>query len=284
MRVLSASSGYTLTERNNVAVLEYGTNGWAGMGAEFKIRVPRSTSIIVANSFGGSLKCADVTGDIDLRSMDGKISLDNVTGGALVESLNGEITATVKSLREGKPLSFTSMNGRIVINVPSDLKADVRFRTHNGMILTDFDDKALVTHTDISHRTTTPRRTRRIDGANQSTGDAPATPAAVAPSAAAKAAVTSDHRDADHDLDSEENEVGRSIHEAAEEARMAMHEAAYAVRQGLAAVSGDTPRVAPSLPPLPPMTGGKIVSGSLNGGGVEIQASTLNGGITLKKI
>jgi hypothetical protein len=106
----------------------------------------------------------------------------------------------------------------------------------------------------------------------------------VAPSAAAKAAVTSDHRDADHDLDSEENEVGRSIHEAAEEARMAMHEAAYAVRQGLAAVSGDTPRVAPSLPPLPPMTGGKIVSGSLNGGGVEIQASTLNGGITLKKI
>jgi hypothetical protein len=31
------------------------------------------------------------------------------------------------------------------------------------------------------------------------------------------------------------------------------------------------------------MTGGKIVSGTLNGGGVEIQAATLNGDIVLKK-
>jgi hypothetical protein len=31
------------------------------------------------------------------------------------------------------------------------------------------------------------------------------------------------------------------------------------------------------------MTGGKIVSGTLNGGGGEIQASTLNGDIVLRK-
>jgi hypothetical protein len=37
------------------------------------------------------------------------------------------------------------------------------------------------------------------------------------------------------------------------------------------------------MPPLPPMTGGKVISGTLNGGGVEIQAATLNGDITLKK-
>jgi hypothetical protein len=34
---------------------------------------------------------------------------------------------------------------------------------------------------------------------------------------------------------------------------------------------------------LPPMTGGKVVSGTLNGGGVQIQAATLNGDILLKK-
>jgi hypothetical protein len=31
------------------------------------------------------------------------------------------------------------------------------------------------------------------------------------------------------------------------------------------------------------MTGGKTVSGTLNGGGVQIQAATLNGDIILKK-
>jgi hypothetical protein len=38
-----------------------------------------------------------------------------------------------------------------------------------------------------------------------------------------------------------------------------------------------------AIPSLPPMTGGKVVSGALNGGGVEIQAATLNGDILLKK-
>jgi hypothetical protein len=32
------------------------------------------------------------------------------------------------------------------------------------------------------------------------------------------------------------------------------------------------------------MTGGKIVSGTLNGGGTEIQATTMNGDITFRKL
>ena len=34
---------------------------------------------------------------------------------------------------------------------------------------------------------------------------------------------------------------------------------------------------------VPPLTGGKVVSGTLNGGGVEIQAATMTGDIVLKK-
>jgi hypothetical protein len=48
-------------------------------------------------------------------------------------------------------------------------------------------------------------------------------------------------------------------------------------------LAGVMPPNAP-FPPLPPMTGGKIVSGALNGGGGEIQAATLNGDIVLKKL
>jgi hypothetical protein len=32
------------------------------------------------------------------------------------------------------------------------------------------------------------------------------------------------------------------------------------------------------------MTGGKIVSGTLNGGGPEIRVTTMNGDVTLRKI
>ena len=51
MRVLSSSSGYVLSEKNNVVTLEFGGDAWgAGASADFDITVPRSTSIIVANS------------------------------------------------------------------------------------------------------------------------------------------------------------------------------------------------------------------------------------------
>jgi hypothetical protein len=40
----------------------------------------------------------------------------------------------------------------------------------------------------------------------------------------------------------------------------------------------------PPLPPIiPAIAGGKVVSGTLNGGGIEIQVTTMNGDITLRK-
>jgi hypothetical protein len=36
--------------------------------------------------------------------------------------------------------------------------------------------------------------------------------------------------------------------------------------------------------PMPPMTGGKLVTGTLNGGGVDIKVSTMNGEITLRQV
>jgi hypothetical protein len=40
----------------------------------------------------------------------------------------------------------------------------------------------------------------------------------------------------------------------------------------------------PFPPVLPSISGGKVVSGALNGGGPEIQIATMNGTITLRKM
>jgi Putative adhesin len=276
MRVLSASASYALSEKGNVVSLEYGTDGFGGTPAEFEITVPRETSIVVANSAHGDFACTGVTGDIDVRTLSGDVNLREVSGGALVETLNGDITVAVKSLAPAKPLSFTSMNGRVTIRVPADAKAAIRFRTHRGVILTNFDDKALVTKTEISRRT--PRKEQKAHSADKAQEGA-------SPEEASDGA---DHR-AKASEDSEGDwhaELRDSIREAADEAAMAAHEAAIAVHEGLAEarieISGAIPPNSP-IPPLPPMTGGKVVSGTLNGGGAEIQASTLNGDIVLKK-
>ena len=271
LRVLTSSSSYSLTERNNVVILNYGLDSWAGGSGDFNITVPRNTTVVVSCSYGGDVKIADLTGNIDVRGLNGEVVLDNVAGAAVVETLNGEIKATVRELVDGKPLSFTSMNGEVTLLVPAEAKAKVRLRTQNGSILTDFDDKALVTKTE-SVRTSV-----RVRGHS-----------------APRAVVVGDATDA---------EVKAAVHDAVAAGAEAIHQATNAIREATLAArnaareaerqaraeSGDDTPVAPvaPLPPLPPMTGGKIVTGTLNGGGdgaPEIRVATMNGDVTLRKL
>ena len=285
MRVLSSSSGFVLSEKDNVATLEYGSDGWTSGSAEFDITVPRATSVIVGNSAHGDVECSEVSGDVDVRTMSGDVKLDEISGGALVETMNGEIDVRVKELAAKRPLSFTSMHGQITIRLPQDSKADLRLRTHRGVILTNFDDKVLVTKTVVSHEKIRPvsSKERKKEKAqadasvdvsvNVDTGDGGGSVHIAAP---AKPSEPSEDSDSDWHA-----EVRDSIRMAADEAAMAAKEAAEAVHEGLAEFhaqfnGGD-------FTPLPPMTGGKVVSGTLNGGGVGIQAAALNGDIILKR-
>jgi hypothetical protein len=286
MRVLSTSASYSLSEKGNVASLEYGPDGWGEGSSDFEVTVPRSTSVVVANSAHGDITVDGVTGDIDVRTTHGDVKLDNVSAGALVETVKGEIDVTVKSLAESKPLSFTSMGGEVVLRVPADLKAAVRFRTHRGTILTNFDDKVLVTKTEISKHARKPRASKDEKGDGTApTAETEATPSADATAAVAPAAATPATPKSYSD-DDWRDQLRDSIREAAQDAAMAARDAAEAAREGLseARLAIDRSDMTTPLPPLPPMTGGKTVSGTLNGGGVEIQATTLNGDITLKKI
>ena len=275
MRVLSTSSSYSLAEKNNVATLEFGSDGWSGGSADFDITVPSSTSVIVANSIHGDLECSNLSGDIEVRSMHGDVKLEDVSGGALVETVSGEIMVNVKSLTASKPLSFTSMNGEISIHVPADLKAGIRFRTHRGMIMTNFDDKVLVTKTEVSRRKHKEEKVAPVAAppVPPSGADAPA------PAEAAEPPDTAPRAKGESDDDWRVN-VREQVREATQEAMDAAKEAAEAAREGLAEANIQISR---SFDSLPPMTGGKTVSGTLNGGGVEIQAATLNGDIILKK-
>jgi len=275
MRVLSTSSSFVLSEKGNVATLEYGGEGWSSGSADFEITVPRSTSVVISNSAHGDLECSGITGDIDVRTMSGDVKLTDITGGAMVETMNGEINVDVRSVAPSRPLSFSSMHGQITIRVPDNTKANVVFRTHRGVILSNFDDKALVTKTEVFHR---PSRASK----KSASPDAPpaASPdAAPAPGNGSSAASVAQDKDSSDNQDWH-NDVRNAVREAAEQAAMAAKEASEAVSEGLAEAHAE---MVGAMPPLPPMTGGKVVTGTLNGGGTEIQAATLNGDILFKK-
>ena len=266
LRRLDSETTYTAIEKDNVITIELGSESpGQATGATLAITTPRATSLTIENTFGGRVSVKNVEGDVEIRSLNGEVALDRISGSALVETMNGQIHASFVKVAEDKPLSFTSMNGEIEVRIPADTKANVRLRTQNGAVLTDFDEKALVT------------KTEPVRGGIRTHG---------------RSHVRSSGQGNDSDWHDEVREATRAgmeaareaIREAAETAR----EAAEAARDGIAEARGapvPTPMPMPMpIPPMLPSISGKVVSGALNGGGPEIQIATMNGTITLRKM
>jgi hypothetical protein len=279
LRVLTAASSFALSEKDNVITLDAVGEGIHGGGADFTLTTPRNTTVVVNNSWGGDIFCANLSGDIEVHGVNGAIRLDDVSGGVLVETMNGEIHASLRELRDNKPVNLQSTNGEVVVRLPADAKANERLRTQNGAVLTDFEETALVTKTESTPRPVSPRRTR----AAKTPTATPATPAAPAAAPKAPAAPKPEGLD-----ESEKEQIRAAVREsvragteAAREAMLIAHEAVQAAHAGMAEAG-----IAMKMPLLamPTISGGKLVTGTLNGGGPEIVVATMNGDVTLRKL
>jgi DUF4097 and DUF4098 domain-containing protein YvlB len=87
----------------------------------------------------GDIYVEQVDGEIDANDLNGKITLKNVGGSVVAHSLNGAVVVTMDRVDPGKPMSFSTMNGDIDVTLPESVKANVRLKTDNGEIYSDFD-------------------------------------------------------------------------------------------------------------------------------------------------
>jgi hypothetical protein len=303
-RVLSAASSFELRERDNLITLDTAKE-WNGRGgkADFDLTVPRNTTVIVQNAMGGDIRCGGIQGDIEINSMHGEIRLDDVAGGVVVGTMNGEIRASIRELNEGKPLSFTSMNGEVVIRLPQTAKANVRLRTQNGSVLTDFEESALITKTEVAPGSGLKRvpfnKSGRVLNAEVQDAIREATQMSATAIKEALEAVKEGLEAAR--LDSDEGrqqmeDAKREMERARRELERMRNEQARAASRGERAPGIPAPpappavegrRGLPAMPspkPVPTITGGKLVTGTLNGGGPEISVSSMNGDVILRKI
>lgn len=263
LRVLTSSASFSLTEKDNTVTLDAMGDGRGGSGGTFWITVPRNSSIFLQSAWNGDVRCSGIDGDLEITTMTGSIQIEGAGGGIVVSTMNGEITADVRELREGKALSFQSMNGEVSLRLPLDSKANLRVRTQNGSVLTDFDETVLVTKTESA---------------------GPAFPSSGRGPSGGHNILTPQARDAIR-------EAARVGAEAVKEAAVAIRQAAEAAKEGARQAGVEPP--APPTPPrvpripkpmtIPTLTGGKLVTGTLNGGGPEISIATMNGDVTLRQ-
>jgi hypothetical protein len=256
LRRLDNEVSFELTEKDNVVTLSLaGDNPWGGHDAEFRISVPRAIALNLKTDAGGDLVVKGVEGDVEINNMNGEVLLDGLVGAAVINTMNGEVRA-IYAKSPQKPVSITSMNGEVDLRLPADTKANIRLRTHNGSILTDFAEDALKTKSEGGKQ----------GGYHYSYGHDDTARAAVQAAADAARVAAQAAREVSREV---AREVARAVKEGADEDASAP------------AIAPRAPRA--PRPPLPPITGGKLITGTLNGGGVDIKVSTMNGEITLRQ-
>lgn len=134
-RLPNASFGLTAAEKDNVVRVEL--EGFAAQRVH--IRVPRATSVRLETVNGGEVVVQGVTGEHEIENVNGGITLRDVSGSVVAHTTNGPVRATFSRLDAGKPMSFVSFNGDVDVTFPPGLAADLKLRSDNGDIFTDFD-------------------------------------------------------------------------------------------------------------------------------------------------
>ncbi len=136
MTLLRANTtGLTIMEEDNVMVV--GTSSMH-QSVDISIRVPRSTSLKLQAFQGGDIVVNNVDGEIEANNHSGGLSLTGITGSVVAHTFNGGVTVVFNDITPDKPMSFTTWNGDIDVTLPANVKADVKIKSQQGDIYSDF--------------------------------------------------------------------------------------------------------------------------------------------------
>jgi hypothetical protein len=135
-RLENTASGLSVDEENNV--MSVSTGSW-NRSANLEILVPTRTNLQLKTVNGGPINVEGVDGDLEVNNDNGPVALTDVAGSVVAHSLNGAVTASMRRVTPQKAMSFTSLNGKVDVTLPADTKANLKVRSDNGDVWTDFD-------------------------------------------------------------------------------------------------------------------------------------------------
>ncbi|HEY3161601.1 MAG TPA: DUF4097 family beta strand repeat-containing protein [Vicinamibacterales bacterium] len=134
LRRLTQNGGFSVEEDRNTVSIDVGPP----RHIDFTIEVPLRTNLNIETVMG-SIVVEGVEGELEVESVNGSVTLTNVGGSVVAHTVNGKLTATVARPAPQQPMAFTSMNGSVDVTLPAAVKANLKLRSDQGDVYTDFD-------------------------------------------------------------------------------------------------------------------------------------------------
>ena len=136
MRRIPQVAGYRITEeRNEVRVSSDSPN----RSVSCDIEVPSRANLKLSTVNGGEILVENVDGDLDVSNTNGGITLNGVAGSVNAGTTNGGVRATMTRVTAERSMAFTSLNGTVDVTLPPATRANLRLRSDNGDIYSDFE-------------------------------------------------------------------------------------------------------------------------------------------------
>jgi hypothetical protein len=137
LRKIGSSGGYELTanERNNTVVI---STDRPNKTVDIKVQVPYNFSLVLSAINNGDITIDNVIGNHEVSNINGFISAKNISGSMIANTINENVTVHFKSVKSGQPMALTSLNGDVDVTLPTSVKMDVKIKSEDGEIFSDF--------------------------------------------------------------------------------------------------------------------------------------------------
>jgi len=106
------------------------------VSVDFEVRVPAGVKFY-GHTVNGQVEAEHLGADVWAYTVNGSVRL-STTGYAEATTVNGSIIASLGRANWSDGVEFTTVNGGITLDLPSDLSTEVRASTVNGDLVTDF--------------------------------------------------------------------------------------------------------------------------------------------------
>lgn len=135
-RIQMTTTGLTVEEEDNVMTIS--TESWKRT-IDLKIKVPTKTSLKLSCVNSGDIIVENVEGEFEINNVNGAVTLRDISGAVVAHALNKDLVVNFKDVTPKKSMSFSSLNGDLDVSFPKDFKADLKLKSDNGDIYSDFD-------------------------------------------------------------------------------------------------------------------------------------------------
>ncbi len=121
------------TEAGKVAVRTHYPQGTGvDVAVDYRVRVPSRILLAGVETVNGSVLVRGVDGSGRLRSVNGNVEVLDSAGRFSARTTNGNLRLELRRLPDGGPMALETVNGSVVLALPSDAQAALNVRSMNG--------------------------------------------------------------------------------------------------------------------------------------------------------